>query len=165
MSEEFKKIVMFIPGEPKGKGRPRIVRGHARPFTPAETRKAEERIVEAWRIAGEPRIPDTADYFNGSDATKVAVPIKATVTLLVQRKDNHFLSGGGMNSEGKRHPQPDNRKPDVDNAAKLVMDALNKKAYKDDVRVVTLEVKRRWSKTRLGTHIVIEPEFEIGDWD
>jgi Holliday junction resolvase RusA-like endonuclease len=42
-------------------------------------------------------------------------------------------------------PRPSNRKPDVDNACKLVMDSLNTRAWADDVQVVDLFVSREWA--------------------
>lgn len=159
------KIVMFITGEPQGKDRPRMAPGQFKPYTPKKTKDAEAAIVEAWRLSGEVCIPEEIDYWQGAEVTRVRVPIRATVTMLVKRGPSHYLTSGELNTKALRHPQPEDQKPDIDNAVKLVMDALNKCAYKDDVKIVTMEVRRRWSKSRVGTHIVIEPETEIGDWE
>ena len=37
------------------------------------------------------------------------------------------------------------KKPDLDNVAKIVLDALNKVAWVDDTQVVSLKVRRMWS--------------------
>ena len=37
------------------------------------------------------------------------------------------------------------KKPDCDNIAKIVLDALNKIAYKDDAQVAELSVKKRYA--------------------
>lgn len=159
------RIELWVPGPPQGKDRPRSIPGQIKPFTPTKTKKAEAAIVEAWRRAGEEFIPEEVDYWLGAEVTKVRVPIKMEVTLLVMRGPSHFFTRGGINTKGQRHPMPEDQKPDMDNALKLAMDAMNKRAYRDDVKIVTTTLKRRWSKTREGVLIVIEPETESGDWD
>lgn len=158
-------IVIWVPGEPEGKDRPRTAPGQLRPYTPAKTKRAEKAIVETWRLAGEHHIPEAIDHWQDAPVTKVRVPIKMTILLLVKRLDGHFLKDGTLSTDGHRHPQPENRKPDTDNALKLAMDAMNNNAYKDDVKIVTTEIKRRWSRSRVGALITIEPEYEIGDLD
>ena len=39
------------------------------------------------------------------------------------------------------------KKPDVDNLAKIVLDSLNKIAYDDDVQVCRLLVEKRYGET------------------
>ncbi|BCK01631.1 RusA family crossover junction endodeoxyribonuclease [Anaerocolumna chitinilytica] len=51
------------------------------------------------------------------------------------------------------------KKPDIDNIAKVVLDALNGIAYKDDTQVVTLEV-RKFYKPFACVNVDIE---EVGD--
>lgn len=74
--------------------------------------------------------------------------------FLVERPGSHFNSRGELSAEGLRHPLPENRKPDVDNALKLVMDALNGRAYKDDVQITTSREMKRWSNVE-GMEIVL----------
>ena len=54
------------------------------------------------------------------------------------------------------------KKPDCDNIAKIVLDALNKIAYVDDSQVVELAVKKRYAeKAKVSVHIEeIETEGE-----
>lgn len=45
----------------------------------------------------------------------------------------------------RRHPDPNKpftSKPDIDNLAKIVMDALNKLAYHDDAQVFRLNIEK-----------------------
>ena len=126
-------IVLRIPGKPTGKGRPRFNTKTRRSFTPAKTVNAEEHIRAIWREAGEPRIEGRP-------------PIAISIRIVVTRPQSHFRKNGMLNTEGGRHPYPDNKKPDLDNAAKLVMDALNGRAYQDDVQVVNLKVIREWGQ-------------------
>jgi Holliday junction resolvase RusA-like endonuclease len=132
-------ISLWIAGKPQGKARPRMGKG-GHVYTPAATKRAEADVSSVWREVGEPRLHDGA--------------VSITIENLVERPSGHFNSKGELNAEGLRHPYPDKQKPDLDNSAKLVMDALNGRAYKDDVRVVDLIVRRRWAE-RAGIRVVI----------
>ena len=123
-------VTLVIQGSPTGKDRPRMNRKTGAVFTPKQTKLAEAVIIDAWRAAGEPRIEEG--------------PLRMEVELVVSRPKGHYRKDGQLNTEGLRHPYP-RRKPDVDNAIKLVMDALNRRAYRDDVDVVDARVIRRWA--------------------
>lgn len=128
------KIVLQISGKPVGKGRPRFVPNTGRAYTPRETTLAENEIRRAWEEAGRHRFPDDASLF-------------LIVTLYVERPKGHFRTDGSLNPTGQRMPHPNNKKPDLDNAVKLIMDALEGRAYKNDVQVVELNCSRYWSPT------------------
>lgn len=124
-------ISLVIDGRPEGKGRPRL--GNAgRIYTPKATVLAEGRITDAWINAGRPRIDG---------------PLEIVVALSVARPKGHYRKDGSLSADGLRKPWPTGKKPDVDNALKLVMDALNGKAYRDDVDVVKASVSRQWSES------------------
>lgn len=123
------EINLEIHGNPVGKGRPKFTKkGHV--YTPSGTALAEKEIRQAWREAGEPRLDDVA--------------LELVVKLYVQRPKLHYKQNGELSKEGLRHPIPRNKKPDVDNALKLVMDALNSRAYRDDVQIAKVTVERQW---------------------
>lgn len=84
--------------------------------------------------------------------------------MLVERISSHYNGKGELNKDGLRHPLPENRKPDVDNAAKLVMDALNKRAYKDDVQVTDARFRKRWSNVE-GFEITLTVDEDDGSYD
>ena len=135
-------IVLELSGKPEGKGRPRFGKG-GRVYTPNATKLAEGRIIDAWTNAGQPRIDG---------------PVRLTLLLEVARPKNHFTTKGELNVLGRRNERPTGRKPDVDNALKLVMDALNRRAYRDDVDVVEARVWRRWALDGWEkTTITLEP--------
>ena len=99
----------------------------------------------AWERAGEPRLDGA---------------VALTVELHVERPAGHFTSRGELSAEGRRHPHPERQKPDADNALKLVMDALNTRAWRDDVQVVRAVVSRAWATraaTRVEAHEVPTP--------
>jgi Holliday junction resolvase RusA-like endonuclease len=131
-------IELRIDGKPTGKGRPRFANG--RVFTDSQTEAAEARIERAWEQAGKPRIPDG--------------PIAFTLEIVVQRPKTHRKQNGTLTAAGQRAPWPC-RKPDADNALKLAMDALNKRAYRDDVDIVHAWVVRRWATSDEPEHSII----------
>jgi len=48
------------------------------------------------------------------------------------------------------------KKPDIDNIEKLVLDALNKKAWADDTQVVEIETKKHYiSETGVPEHMIV----------
>lgn len=133
-------IDLWIAGKARGKDRPRFQKSTGRTFTTKETENAEANIIAVWREAGEPRMPDVA--------------LALDLTIFVERPSGHYTAKGELNATGQRAPRPHRQKPDLDNVAKLVMDALNGRAYTDDVRVVGLRIERAWGN-RAGMRLVI----------
>lgn len=119
----MKMITLTIPGTPTGKGRPKFVRatGHAR--TPQMTKVAEARVHAAWQAAGCPMLPEG--------------PVGIHVEAFLARPGHHFRVNGELSKAGLRSEYP-TKKPDADNLLKLVMDALNSCAYRDDAHVANL---------------------------
>lgn len=134
-------IELWVAGKPRGKDRPRFHRKSGRVFTTKETIEAEQGIVDAWVAAGSPSMDDE--------------PIAISVQIHLTRPASHYKTSGDLSAEGRRNPMPMKQKPDVDNCLKLVMDALNKNAYVDDVRIVQATVTRVWSDQQ-GVLIRIE---------
>jgi Holliday junction resolvase RusA-like endonuclease len=138
---EGEKVTLWLSGEPKGQKRVRHMGAHH--WTHPDTKLAETNVIRKWEEAGEPRLPDG--------------PLRLEVTLYIARPKGHLKKDGVLSAEGERHPRPDNKKPDVDNAIKLIMDALNKRAYKDDVQIVEALVERHWAEwpaTRIQITVV-----------
>jgi Holliday junction resolvase RusA-like endonuclease len=124
-------LTFEVPGEPRGKGRPRFTKtGHT--YTDSETKAYEQKIVAyyhktfgafRWADGSFIRIKVTAHYPIPKSATKAAIA--------------SMQAGGILPS----------RKPDIDNVLKIVLDALNGVAYKDDSRVVSVEAEKIYSFT------------------
>jgi Holliday junction resolvase RusA-like endonuclease len=102
-------------------------------YTPPSNIVSENDVRAVWREAGSPRIED-----------ECAIELHVLVTVM--RPAGHFRKDGSLSSEGLRHPIPRTPKPDLDNAIKLVMDALNTRAYKDDVRIARVVAERQWGE-------------------
>lgn len=136
-------VRLEIPGPPVGKGRPRIdTRGdRPRTFTPKETEVAEKRIQLEWMRIGRPELGPG--------------PIMLKVELAVARPKRHVLADGTLSGPASRELWPI-RKPDLDNAVKLCLDALNGLAFVDDSQVVSMSAWRRWARPEEAPHTLIE---------
>ena len=129
-------LTFEVPGEPRGKGRPRVTKNGT--YTDSETKAYEDKIVVYYRKAfGGFRWPEGA-YIRVKVIAHYPIPKKATKNALAA------MQAGGI------FPT---RKPDIDNVLKIVLDALNGVAYKDDSRVVCVEAQKVYSHT---PKIVIE---------
>lgn len=112
------ELTFSVPGEPRGKGRPRFSGGRA--YTDSETRAYERKIADCYRLfSGPVKWPDGA--FFEVDVTAY-LPIPASASKIQQTRM----------ATGQIIPS---RKPDADNVLKAVLDALNHIAYPDDSRV------------------------------
>lgn len=120
-------ITLVIPGEPVAKGRPRVMRSGVT-FTPPKTLNYETLIKELFIISrqalmtGELRAEIDA-YFT----------INKTVS---QKKKEQMIN---------QQIRPTKR-PDLDNVAKAVLDALNGLAYNDDSQIVSLTINKYWAE-------------------
>jgi len=119
------RITFTVPGQPFGKQRPRVAGRIA--YTPRETKAHEQQVIGA--------------YFAQTDKRKFLRPeirIKAYygVPVSASKKRKAAMLAGAI------RPQV---KPDLDNVAKLVMDALDEIAYEDDKDVVFLSVEKFYS--------------------
>lgn len=129
---EQEHLIIRINGEPKGKGRPRFTKA-GRAFTPKATRDYEDEVkAAAMRAALIQRWlkPDADDPLQVGIIARFAVPQSWS-----KKKRQAAWSG-------EIYPTA---KPDADNVAKLICDALNGIAYHDDSRITTLTVLKRYA--------------------
>lgn len=118
-------MIMFtIPGKAQGKGRPRFMRnGHT--YTPEPTRNYEELV----RLKFREKYKDAPI----EDAVRVSIMVwMMPAKSLSKKKKAELMMQSPM------------LKPDVDNIAKIVLDALNGLAWKDDKQVVYLDIEKLW---------------------
>lgn len=107
-------------GRPAPKGRPRVVRlpnGAVRTYTPRAT-VAWEEDVRLQALASRPAQP-------------IEGPIRLELTVVLLRP----------RSAPKRRVWPD-RRPDLDNYTKTVLDALNGLYWRDDAQIVELAARK-----------------------
>ena len=129
---------LVIYGEPIPQGRPRFTKtGH--PYTDSETRAYENKIVAYYhKQLGAFRWPDSA-FISLQVTAYYPIPKSATKAATAAMREGAMLPS---------------RKPDIDNVMKIVLDALNGVAYKDDSRVVRVEARKIYSDMpRLEIHM------------
>lgn len=125
------QIEFTVPGDPKGKGRPRFSRvgKFTKTYTDAKTRLYELKIANEAKLAMFPHEPletPIAVYM------EINVPIPSSYSK--KRKEACLL--------GVEMPC---KKPDADNILKGVLDAMNGIVYKDDVQVIKISVIKKYS--------------------
>ena len=121
-----------ILGEPQGKGRPRFstVCGHVKPRTPEETVLYENLVkTEYRRQTHELRFPDDA-------MLDVRVIAYYSIPKSVSKKKRQAMLD---------HKIRPTKKPDFDNIGKVICDALNEIAYRDDAQIVDAQVRKFYS--------------------
>ena len=126
-------VAFVIPYEPMGKERPRAYscHGHTQVYTPYKTREYEEMIKTIYSLqVGHKRFPDDSQIFLEIIA---CFPIPKS-TSKAKRK---------MMLDGDILPR---KKPDYDNIAKIITDALNGIAYKDDSQVVWANIRKLYAE-------------------
>lgn len=120
-----------IPGKPVGKGRPRYanIKGVVRTYTP-KTTADYEKLVKANFRKQNPR------------ATPLSGPINFEILALYPIPASYSKRKSAACQTGCLTPTV---KPDIDNVAKSILDALNQIAYADDAQIVNLMVKKRYT--------------------
>ena len=123
------EVKFIVLGNPVGKGRPRFTKtGHA--FTPKDTVNYETLVhMEYLNQCGNAKFPDDA---------MLDMRIKAyySIPKSKSKKQQNLMR------EGIVRPI---KKPDMDNCIKIIADALNKIAYRDDTQIVDCQVRKFYS--------------------
>lgn len=120
------QIEFTVPGEPQGKARPRVTRYGT--YTPKKTVNYEKAIKNAFLSAG---------------GRRAESPVKVSITAYYKIPKSASKANEQKMLSNELLPC---KKPDLDNIAKCVCDALNGVAYKDDAQVCSLNMKKRYSK-------------------
>lgn len=122
----------IVPGEPTGKGRPRVVTvGNRRmAFTPEKTALYENLIkLEYQQQCG----------CAGFQDQQIRMDIKAYYAL--PKSDSKRKRADKLS--GVIRPT---KKPDIDNVYKVTADALNGLAYNDDSQIVSANIEKHYSE-------------------
>jgi Holliday junction resolvase RusA-like endonuclease len=124
-----------VIGKPQGKARARTGKGFA--FTPEKTVLYENLIkTEYQRQCGLHKFDTVPD-------SKLKQPLEMHITAIFEIPKSY--------TKGKRLAAEHNiirptKKPDADNIAKVICDALNGIAYTDDTQIVDLQVVKLYGK-------------------
>ncbi|HCE0302854.1 TPA: RusA family crossover junction endodeoxyribonuclease [Pseudomonas aeruginosa] len=142
---DLRPVMFTVPGEPVGKGRPRIGRvgAHARMFTPEKTANYEGLIAHAGHQAMLGRA-----LLEGP--VMVELDIALSIPQSMSKKRKSLALAGGL------YPT---KKPDMDNVIKAIYDGLNGVVWKDDVQVVKAVVGKRYGETP-GVRVKVVPLLE-----
>lgn len=124
------EVRFTILGEPKGKGRPRFCRNTGHAITPKDTVNYETLVRMEYGVA--------YSDFKFPDDAMLDMRIKA------------FYSIPKSASKKKRASMLANeirptKKPDMDNVVKIIADALNQVAYRDDTQIVDCQCRKFYS--------------------
>ena len=142
-------IVEFVvPGPPVGKGRPRFstINGHAVAYTPEKTASFENLV----RLAYKQAYPDKKPFDKG-------VQLSVTINAYFPIPKATSKKKAALMKERQIRPTT---KPDLDNLAKSICDALNKVAFYDDSQVVVLKVRKFYDETPQTDIIIFDINAE-----
>lgn len=119
----------IVDGKPQGKQRPRFSRISKTVYTPNKTAKYEKQIAKAYTAAG-------GICFQSDCYVSVSVSAFFPIPKSYSKKKRQACIDGDI--------RPD-KKPDMDNILKVVLDGLNSVAYEDDKQVIEVTGRKYYS--------------------
>lgn len=123
-----------IPGEPMGKQRARTTKWGS--YTPEKTVNYETLV----KVIYKEKYPKQELIYT---------PIKMTINAYLKIPKSTPKKHISLMAEGGIRPT---KKPDIDNIAKIILDALNGICYKDDTQVISLTLNKYYG---------LEPKVEV----
>lgn len=119
---------LIILGEPIGKGRPRFTTraGYPKAYTPEKT-AAYENLIKVAFLESKEEIFEKDMQLSMELLAVFSIPKNTSARMRIKMQNKDIL------------PQ---KKPDIDNIAKVIMDALNGLAYHDDAQICNLKVSK-----------------------
>lgn len=138
-------IHFVVPGEPQGKARARVYRtgGIVRAVTPEKTAVYENLVLmcymDAVRQAGVQPLP-----------LPTGVPVQLKIEAVYGIPKSTTKAKRAQMEAGELLPL---KKPDIDNIAKVVCDALNGHAYADDAQICCLRATKRYTQPDEAAHV------------
>ena len=126
-----------IPGRCIGKQRPKFSRqgNLVKTYTPEKTVNSENWVKMCWMNSGQEKLSGNI------------------IAVIVAR----FMIPQSFSKKKRRelNEKPCPKKPDCDNIAKSILDALNGIAYDDDAQIVDLSVSKVYSATEEGVDLYL----------
>ena len=121
------EITFTVPGDPVGKARPRATSAgpYVRMYTPKKTMDYENLVRRC---------------FTESGGKMISGPVCLEAKL-------YFQMPKSFSQKKQRELAYSNceKKPDIDNVIKIIGDALNGIAYKDDSSIVSVTATKQWA--------------------
>lgn len=125
-------ITFFVEGLPKGQPRPRAFafHGHVRVYDPGTAEGWKAQVASAWKEAT-----------RNAEFTTTDGPVDVMLAFYMPRPKSHYNKSGLKPNS----PHQFSKKPDCDNLAKSVLDAMTQLGvWKDDDQVCALRVWKRY---------------------
>lgn len=143
-------VSFYVAGEPKGQPRPRAF---ARKMGNGKfvARVFEAGTAEAWKGA----IAAVAE--RNKPTTPFEGPVSLRLRFFLKRPNGHYVSSNPARGIKPNAPAMHTGKPDADNLAKAVMDALTQCGWfwRDDAQVALLFVAKNYGNVGTGALIDI----------
>lgn len=117
-----------VPGKVIGKGRPRLNTYSGIVYTPTKT-KDYETLVEQYFLLKYPKFK----VFEGR--VKVSIIAYFAIPKVTKKSDINEMLDNNISPT---------KKPDIDNIVKVVLDSMNKFAFKDDNQITKLEIEKKY---------------------
>ena len=147
MTTEWREVRIVIPVMPVAKGRPKFFKppnaDFGRAVTPAKTRKAEH-VIQQFAIA--------------QGVTPVIGPVHVSLDF---RHEPPASTSKKRRRELVEQNQWRDKKPDLDNLIKTVLDALNEIAWADDKSVVSIFARKVYAERSETIVTVVSTEMPI----
>ena len=120
----------MVYGEPNGKGRPRFSKTTGRTYTPKQTVTYENLVKTEYKL-------QCSDIkFSDHAMLDVRVIAYYAIPKSASKKNRQAMLD---------HKIRPTKKPDFDNIGKVICDALNNIAYRDDAQIVDAQVRKFYS--------------------
>ena len=119
-----------VEGDIKGKARPRVNSYTGIVYTPNNT-KDYENLIKQFFVIKYPR------YIPFENRVHISIVAYFKIPKNTSKKNENLMLENSISPT---------KKPDIDNVVKIVLDALNKMAFKDDNQVTKIDVEKRYGE-------------------
>ena len=120
------RVEFVIDGRPVAKERARVLK-YGRTYTPKKTRDYERLVKQVYEL-------QVGEYL-GESALLVEIDFYFTIPKSYTKKRIESIKSG---------QELYTKRPDLDNLAKTVTDALNGVAYKDDNQIIEMKLRKHY---------------------
>ena len=136
----MKPVTFVVPGDPRGKGRPRFNRAQGRAYSDGRTVNAEGVV----KVISMDAMGDTPPFEEA-----VRVELRAVVPVpgsWSKKKQAAALTGELMPTA----------RPDLDNVVKLILDSIQPRVIKDDKQVIAIAASKEYGPQAM-TVVTVSP--------
>lgn len=138
------KFTINIPPHPQERPRFRRVGNFVQTYDPPNSKAYKKKVENVARLY--------------APSTPIDSPIKINMTFFMPIPKSKSKAWKRRALLGLELPD---RKPDNDNLAKAILDAMNEIIYKDDARITDLNLKKRYSDVPRTEVVIIEQVTEV----